>query len=55
MSGLPEIVQGELLTVYGDIFGEEDVIFERGTYLSIFYCLCFLKRYQRIWYSNRLW
>ena len=43
ISGLPEIVQGELLTVYGDIFGEEDVMFERGIYLSMFYYLCCVK------------
>ena len=41
--GLPQIGQGQLSTINGDPVVEVDVIFERGVYFSIFYCLCFLK------------
>ena len=32
--------QGELLTIDGDPVVKEGTMFERGTYLSGFYCLC---------------
>ena len=40
---LPKRVQGELVTIYGDTVGKGYVMFEIVLYLSIFYCLCFLK------------
>ena len=41
--GLPKILQGEILGINRNPFCEGDYMFEKGIYLSIFYCLCFIE------------
>ena len=43
VSNLSEKEQGELLTIDGDTDVEETCMLERGMYLSVFYCFCFVK------------
>ena len=40
---LPNRGQGDLLNINGDPVCEVDGTFEKGIYLSIFYCLCFVE------------
>ena len=43
---LPKRGKGELLTIDVDTVYKGDGTFEKVIYLSIFYCLCFLRRYK---------
>ena len=43
ISDLPEKEQGKLLTIDRDPGVEEPCMFEIGMYLSVFYCLCYVK------------
>ena len=43
ISDLPRIGQDGLLTINGYPSGEVYIMFKRGVYFSIFYCLCFVK------------
>ena len=43
ISNLPKKEQGGLLTIYGDPDVEEPFMFERGIYLSLLYCLYYVK------------
>ena len=40
---LPKILQGEILSIDGDPVCEGHDILEKGFYLSIFYCSCFIE------------
>ena len=43
ISHSPEKQQGELLTIVGDPEVGEPCMFEKGMYLYVFYCLCYVK------------
>ena len=43
ISHSPEKYQGELLTIVGYPEVREPCIFGKGMYLSVFYCLCYVK------------
>ena len=42
-SNLPKKERGKLLITDGYLEVEEPCMFERGTYFSLFYCLCYFK------------